>query len=247
MSPRVHSDGLGSPYSGGKTLEALSQTERLNQWLFSKLADGVRGDVLEIGSGIGTLSRLILPAADSLVLSDREPGCLDLLRKSYGGNAKVIVAEYDLNGSPPREIASRRFDTIVAVNVIEHVEDDVTLVAHLADLLRPGGKLLVYVPACPFAYGTIDVTLGHYRRYTPATLSALFRQSGLTSEEPRYFNLVGLFGWLVNGRALRRRQLGARQIALFESLVPLVRLEDRFRLPIGLGVYAHAVKTANGA
>ena len=231
---------------GGRTLEVFSQSDRLNEWMFSKFAEAVRGDVLEIGSGIGNLSRLLLRSADSAVLSDVEPHYLELLRNTYAANPKVTVARYDLEGAPPAEIAARRFDAILAVNVIEHVEDDVGLVQRLASLLKPGGRLLVYVPACPFAYGTMDAALGHFRRYTPDSLSALFRRAGLSSDKPRYFNIVGLLGWMLNGLALRREQLPAGQVGLFDKVVPLVRLEDHFRLPLGLGVYAHATKPQNG-
>jgi SAM-dependent methyltransferase len=253
---RTSRDGLGpakldlplreSSLIGGRTLEVLAQTERLNEWLYSKLANAVRGDVLEIGSGIGNLSRLILRSADHAVLTDVEPRYLELLRTRYAGNPKVTVAEYDLDAPPPSEVAARGYDAIVAVNVIEHIEDDVGLVRRLGALLNPGGHLLVYVPACPFAYGTMDAALGHFRRYTPESLRALLREAGLVSPTPRYFNLLGLLGWLFNGWALRREHLPARQMALFDSLVPVVRLEDRFRLPVGLAVYTHARKPTNG-
>ena len=136
----------------------------------------------------------------------------------------------------------RQFDAIVAVNVIEHVEKPDLLVRRLADLLRPGGRLLVYVPACPFAYCALDRTLGHFRRYTPASLSALLSEAGLDPVPPRYFNLIGLLGWMVNGVIFRQNQLWPWAVALFERLVPLARAEDLIRLPLGLGVYTHAVK-----
>ena len=216
-------------------------TPRINAWLYSKLASGMRGDVLEIGSGIGNLSSLIgapptawCSATWSLITC--RPG------GTYAGDPAVQVVRYDLDLPPPDPIAARRFDAIVAVNVIEHIQDDVGLVRRLAALLKPGGRLLVYVPACPFAYGALDVALGHFRRYTPDTLSALLRGAGLAPERPQYINLLGLLGWWWNGRVLRRRQISPSQVAVFERLVPLVRIEDRIRLPVGLGVYTQALK-----
>jgi SAM-dependent methyltransferase len=232
---------------GGRTLEVFADTPRLNRWLYSKLAGHVRGDVLEVGSGIGNLSRLIVAAAASdarIVLSDVEPHYLDALSRTFAGDSRVVVAHYDLDRSPPPEIANHGFDTVIAVNVVEHVRDDVSLVAALATLLRPGGHLAVYVPACPFAYGSLDRALGHYRRYTPASLAALLRAGGLEAPQPRYMNLFGLFGWLVNGRILRRTHLSSLQIAGFERLLPLFRLEDLLRLPVGLGLHVVARKPA---
>ncbi len=227
---------------GGRTLEVFANTPRLNEWLYSKLAAGVRGDVLEIGSGIGNLSRLIARTADRLMLSDVEPHYLEALRRTFAGDPRVEIARYDLDEAPPAPIASRRFDAIVAVNVIEHIKDDAVLVQRLSALLKPGGKLLVYVPACPFAFGALDTALGHFRRYTPETLSSVLQGAGLTPEWPRYVNLLGLLGWWWNGRALGRRQVSPSQMALFERLVPLVSIEDRIRLPIGLGIFTHARK-----
>jgi len=115
-------------------------------------------------------------------------------------------------------------------------------VAALGALLRPGGRLVVYVPACPFAYGSLDEALGHHRRYTPASLAALLAAAGLSPERPRYVNLLGLLGWTLNGRLLRRRRLSKFQIRVFEFLMPVLRLEDRVRLPVGLGLHVAATK-----
>jgi len=240
-----HIDPQQASAIGGRTLEVFTGTPRLNAWLFSKLAPHVQGDVLEIGSGIGNLSRLIVDQAKTVVLSDMETHYLDALAATFAGDRRVTVAPFDLDGEPPSVIATRRFDAIVAVNVVEHIRDDHALVRRLAALLNPGGKLVVYVPACPFAYGSLDRALGHYRRYTPRSLAALLESAGLQTPRPAYMNFFGLFGWALNGRLLRRERLSHRQLAVFERLMSLFQLEDRVRLPIGLGVYVAAQKPAD--
>jgi len=237
-----HIDPQQASAIGGRTLEVFTGTPQLNAWLFSKLAPHVHGDVLEIGSGIGNLSRLIVDQAKSVVLSDMEAHYLDALAAAFVGDRRVTVAPYDLDGEPSSAIASRQFDTIVAVNVVEHIRDDNALVRRLTALLKPGGKLVVYVPACPFAYGSLDRALGHYRRYTPESLAALLESAGLQTPRPAYMNFFGLFGWVINGRLFRRERLSHRQLAVFERLMSLFRLEDLVRLPIGLGVYVAAQK-----
>jgi SAM-dependent methyltransferase len=171
-----------------------------------------------------------------------EPHYLDALSRAFAVDPRVTVAHYDLDRAPPPEIANRTFDTVIAVNVVEHVRDDAALVKALATLLRPGGRLALYVPACPFAYGSLDRALGHHRRYTPAVLSALLRAGGLDAPPPRYMNLFGLLGWWVSGRILGRTHLSRFQIGSFERLLPLFRLEDRLRLPLGLGLHVVARK-----
>jgi SAM-dependent methyltransferase len=227
---------------GGRSLEVFADTPRLNRWIVSKLVAGVRGDVLEIGSGIGNISRLIRPHCDSLVVTDTEAQYLEALRRLFAGDAGVTAAAFDLDFEPPPAIVARRYDAIVAVNVMEHIADDQALCARLAGLLKPGGHLLIYVPASPVAYGTLDEALGHHRRYTLATLTALLRGASLDPGQPRYVNLLGLAGWYVAGRLLRQRLLSPWAVALFERLVPLLSLEDRVALPVGLGLCTLATK-----
>jgi SAM-dependent methyltransferase len=228
---------------GGRTLEIFGRTPKVNAWIYSKFADHVHGDVLEIGSGIGNLSRLILKDAESAVLTDVETRYIEQLGEEFGHDARVMVTRFNLDEPAPEEIARRRFDAIVAVNVIEHIEDDRRAVATLASLLKPGGRFLIYVPAVPLAYGTLDRMLGHYRRYTAKSLAELLRGAGLEPGPVRYFNFFGLLGWFANGRILRRKRLSESQIALFERLVPLLRIEDHVQLPIGLGVISCAAKS----
>jgi SAM-dependent methyltransferase len=230
--------------TGGRTLEMFSNTPKINQWIYSKLASGVRGDVLEIGSGIGNLSRLIVRDADRAVLTDMEPHYLEALRHELGDGDRVQVARFDLDEEPPPEVARRRFDAIVAVNVIEHLRNDLEAVGRLAALLKDGGKLLIYVPACPFVYGKLDESLGHYRRYTPASLTAVLEAVGLQPTPPRYMNALGLVGWFLNGRILQQRLIPAAQLRLMERMVDILRLEDRVRLPIGLNLITQATKVA---
>ncbi|MES1157906.1 MAG: methyltransferase [Haliangium ochraceum] len=230
---------------GGLTLEGFARAPRINAWIYGKFAGGVSGDVLEIGSGIGNLSRLILPDARSLVLTDVEPSYLRALERDLATD-KVAVVPWNLDEPPPPALtaAGPRFDTIVAVNVIEHLRDDRAAAGALASLLRPGGRLLVYVPACPRAFGTLDEALGHHRRYTRATLAALLEGAGLVTSRPRYMNRLGLFGWLMSGRVLKRRVLSTRMIGWFEQIVDLARALDVLLtpLPLGLGLVTQARK-----
>ena len=228
-----------------RTLELFAETPRLNHWLYAKLAPFVKGDVLEIGSGLGTLSRFIvagLADTERAVLSDAEPDYLHALAAAFADDARVAIVRYDLDGPPPPALAGRRFDTILAVNVVEHIADDRALCATLAALLAPGGRLVVYVPACPFAFGALDRAVGHHRRYSPASLRALLAGAGLATTPPRYVNLAGLVGWLLAGKLLQRERLGRWPMTLFERLMPVIALEDRVRLPVGLGLYAVAEK-----
>ena len=242
-SPRFPT-GEQAAHVGGLTLEEFARAPRINAWIYGKLRAAIEGDVLEIGSGTGNLSRLILGDARRLVLTDVDPRYLDTLRRDLAGDARVEVTPWNLDDPPPAILTrgGRQFDTIIAVNVIEHLRDDQSAARALASLLKPGGSLLVYVPACPWAFGSLDVALGHHRRYTRASLRALLRGAGLDPLRLRYMNRLGLLGWLVSGRVLGRRVLSARMIALFDRIVGLARAVDFFLAPLpwGLGLVARA-------
>lgn len=231
--------------TGGRVLEMHAGTPRLNEWYYSKFRSKVRGDVLELGCGIGNISRLLARDADTLVATDVEDTYLGPLRDELGPHCEVMA--YDLEGPPPAAIAERRFDVVISMNVLEHVLDDAGAVRRLVGLLRPGGHVLTYVPAMPFAFSDMDKNLGHHRRYTRASFGALMTGAGLEVERLEYMNVLGLLGWWVNGKLLRRQIADPTQVRTFERLVPLVRLEDRVRVPVGLGVIAHARKPGEPA
>jgi SAM-dependent methyltransferase len=229
-----HPEGTGA---GLHALEALSTADNLGAWVVSRFSQHLRGDILEIGSGIGSIGRLLLPWARSLMLTDLEPSLVAGLKVQFAAEPRVSATVYDLEGAPPPEVASRRFDTIVAVNVLEHIEDDAAALEHLRARLKTDGRVCIYVPAGPFAFGSLDLAVGHHRRYTAQSLDALLTRAGLERlRPPRYMNVLGLLGWFVNGRVLRRRNLPVGQLALFNRLVPLLRLEDRLVAPVGLGL-----------
>jgi len=228
--------------TGGRVLEMHAATPKLNAWYYDKLREHVTGDVLELGAGIGNISKLLAADARTLLATEVEESHLAKLRAELAGRPNVEVARYDLEEPPPDAIATRRFDTVLSMNVLEHVKDDVRAVRELARLLRPGGWMLTYVPALPLAYGPMDAALGHHRRYTTKSFAALMRSANLHVERCEYMNVLGLAGWLVSNKLLRRDTPDPSQVGLFEKLVPLVRLEDRVRVPFGLGVICHAHK-----
>jgi SAM-dependent methyltransferase len=187
--------------------------------------------VLEIGSGIGNLSQFLVDRA-SVVLTDTAPEYLARLRERFGHLPSVEVMRLFL---PHIEapVAQRRFDTIVCLNVLEHVADDDLSLHAMTSLLDHHGRLILLVPALPGLYGSLDRALGHVRRYTSRELRTKFDRGGLRMRHLEYFNLAGLPGWWLTGRVLRREIIPAASLRVFDALVPLFRLE-RF-LPWRLG------------
>jgi SAM-dependent methyltransferase len=189
--------------------------DRLRRWIGRR--------VLEIGSGIGNLSAFLLDR-DRLVLTDTREEYLAQLRERFADRRNVRVARLYLPNDH-QDVADERFDTIICLNVLEHVEDDAGSLAAMRDLLAPGGRLVLLVPALPALYGAMDRALGHYRRYTRAGLVNLFRDSGFDVPHVEYFNLAGVPGWWFAGRVLGRDTIPRGSLRLYDRLVPLFRLE----------------------
>ena len=221
---------------GAATLDRLSEAPRYNRWMFERLRHWLGRRVLEIGSGIGNLSAFLLDS-ERLVLSDTDSYYLDRLRERFAALPQVAVAQLRLpsfNGELERE----RFDTVICLNVLEHVRDDMLSLATVYRLLQPGGRLVLLVPALPALYGTLDRALGHFRRYTAAELRHMFRATGFRMRHLEYFNLAGVPGWWLTGRVLRRTMIPANALRWYDALVPLFQLERFLPWRIGQSLIA---------
>ena len=196
---------------------------RYNRWMYDRLRRWIGRRVLEIGSGIGNLSAFLVDR-DRLVLTHTREEYLAQLRERFADRHNVRVARLYLPNDH-QDIAGEHFDTIICLNVLEHVEDDAGSLAAMRDLLAPGGRLVLLVPALPALYGAMDRALGHYRRYTRAGLVKLFRASGFDVPHVEYFNLAGVPGWWFAGRVLGRDTIPRGSLRLYDRLVPLFRLE----------------------
>jgi SAM-dependent methyltransferase len=224
--------------AGAETLQIMQAAPQYNRWQYSRIAPYLGRRICEIGSGIGNMSRLILDSAPELLIpTDTDSYYREALRRQFEGCPNVVVEELTL----PDMSAGERFDqfgldTVVALNVIEHIAEDLDAVRSMAGMLRPGGRAIILVPALPGLFGSLDRELGHQRRYTRKSLSRLMHNAGFRVEQIFYFNLVGTLGWWVNARMRQVPRIPIQQLRRFDRLVPLLRFEDRVPLPLGQSV-----------
>jgi SAM-dependent methyltransferase len=219
-------------------LEALESAVNYNRWVADLTLPYLGDDPIEIGSGIGVSASLWLDAGvPRLTVTDVDDETLRELHARFDGDARVAVRRLDLASAETGEHSA-----LVALNVLEHIEDDVAALRNAARLLRPGGRIVLFVPAFPFAMGKFDREIGHYRRYTKASARAAFERAGLSPEVVRYVNAPGLLAWFVGMRLLGLRPSEGPVLRMWDGgVIPVVRaLESRVRMPFGQSVLAVA-------
>jgi SAM-dependent methyltransferase len=198
--------------------------------------------VMELGPGLGHFAaELDALGLDRLVLADSEEYALEHLRRRFAGRDTVEIVQLEVPG--PVDIG-QPVDTIVAMNVIEHIDDDVGALRDLATALVPGGHVVIWVPGYPQLYGDFDRKVGHVRRHTPKTLREHVTRAGLHVEVCRPLNLLGGIAWWL---AVRRGGVGypkPRLVWLYDNVaIPVTRsLERRVRVPFGQTVFCVASK-----
>ncbi|MDQ6750273.1 MAG: class I SAM-dependent methyltransferase [Actinomycetota bacterium] len=222
-------------------LENLARARRLCAWMFEQFAPFVRGEVIEVGAGIGTFSHeLLARGAESLLLIEPAEVCAEALRARFGADPRVEVAAELLPDSPALRERARRADFLLCQNVLEHIPDEEAAVAAMAAALRPGGRLTILVPAHPRLYNCLDRRYGHERRYSRERLARIVGGAGLELSALYSFNLLGVPGWWVN--SLRSAPgITPGSLRAYEALVRAwAPIERRVRLPWGLSLIAHA-------
>src|SRR5439155_1403540 len=184
-----------------ETLELMSAAPRYNAWQYEVIAPYLGRRVLEVGSGIGNISEQLLRAPrELLVLTDTDPWYREQLARRFAARPEVAITELTLpDPTAPARLAAHRLDTIVALNVVEHIENDVGALRTMRDLLVRDGRVVVLVPAHQALYGELDRELGHFRRYDKTSLGKAYQRAGLVVEHLLWFNRVGTLGWWFHG------------------------------------------------
>lgn len=213
--------------SGPEILDSLSSAHRFNLWMADTIRPYVGKRVLEIGAGMGNLSRCLAPRREIYVASDIDGEHLARLRLRLSHRPNFRAIECDLSRAADFDSVRGRIDTIICLNVLEHVDDDAGGLRNMFEALEPGGRAIVLVPEGMSIYGEIDRVLGHFRRYSEDELKSKARAAGFEVEHFLNFNRITRPGWYLNGRILKKRSFSRFQLAIFDALVPLWRRMDR--------------------
>jgi SAM-dependent methyltransferase len=220
-------------------MDRMADAENYNEWLLERGRPFIGRRVLDFGAGVGTFTAVLAARGAAVVAVEPDPEFTPRLHERFDTDDRVTIVADD-EGWLSGDCARERFDTVLCLNVLEHIEDDGIVLRALRDSLVPGGHLLLLAPAHRFLFGEIDRNVGHERRYSRAPLRALLEEAGLDPVEVRYVNPVGAVGWLVSSRLLRRNQVPTGPLRFYDRIVPALQRLDRLPLPFGLSVWAVA-------
>ncbi len=216
-------------------LDALSRMQSLApyyQWSVELIAPWIGQRVLDAGCGIGNATEHLKERAEYVLAADLSPKNLQVLQKRFAEAENVEPAQLDLD-KDIHEITSRKIDTIVCLDVLEHVEDDCGLLMRFNEMLQPGGHLLIKVPAGRWLFGSIDEASGHFRRYTKSELRQKAQRCGWDVIKLHYMNIFGVLPYFIKSRVLKKRAnfsrtMSRKQLERIRKILPVLKRIDRF-------------------
>lgn len=224
--------------SGHVTLESLAGAPSISKWYLDQFRPYLGERVLEAGCGAGNLTSHLIDRKQ-LTAIDLDDGHLERIRSRFGHLENVTIATGDLEDPDTFGDLSGEFDSVLCVNVLEHLEHPEVAVKGFTQVLKGGGHALVLVPGHDWLFSAADEALGHTKRYNRANLVSLLENAGLEVVEIRQFNRLGVFGWMIN-KTLQRTNIGRMQARMFGLLMPLARLVERITVLPGLSWIAIA-------
>lgn len=208
----------------GSDLEVLADMPNYYSWIMETFGPHVRGDVVEYGAGIGTVSQRLAPLATTLTLVEPSANLIPSLVERFNpaGHVKVVNA---LLEDHVATLSEQSIDTLVLVNVLEHIKDDSAALGAMLRALRRGGNLLIFVPALQFLMSRLDRMLGHFRRYHRPDLIQKVSAAGGSVKTCKYVDVFGVGPWLLLNTLLRNTGFNPA----------LVALNDRYAVPLSKG------------
>ena len=231
---------------GSSTLQAISNANKFNRWMYENIRPYIKGNVLEIGSGIGNISEYLLNEHKA-TLSDINPDYCHYLQNRFKGNVSLegimgidlVDTEFDIKYAG----ITKKYGTVVLLNVIEHIKEHDKALINIQKLLSSGGRLIMLAPSYEALYCKIDKGLGHYRRYTKDTMQLLLENNGFNVVHSQYFNFTGILGWYVFGKLLGKEKIGNGEMKVYETLVPIIKIIDQLTNRVaGLSIIQVGIK-----
>ena len=230
----------------------MGQMDNYYRWILANFGGTIGRRVWDAGAGVGHVTQLLADREDvELVLATEfTDQNLETLRQRFGATPGVEIGFCDLTSPESLALREHQVDTIITLDVLEHLEDDRAAIERYRDVLQPGGHLLVKVPAHPFLYGTMDEASLHYRRYRRSELREKLAGAGFEVSKVRPMNMVATLPYFLKGRILKKQRnfsnaIDGGKLGFYNQLMPWFERFERVVPPLfGLSLIAIARKPA---
>jgi len=215
---------------GDRTLNAIQKADNFNKWMYEQIKPFLKGNIVEIGSGVGTFSKLVAKdfPDNKFVVSDLDTDYVKQLKKEFEQNKNISAYKIDLGKKEDYKQIKDKVDTVFALNVLEHVKEDVQTMNDVYNLLKPGGRFIILVPTHQWLYSPIDKAVGHWRRYNKRMMKKRIAQTPFKLKKMFYFNAPAIAGWIVNGKILKKSEIDDSAMGLFNKLVPFFKVIEKY-------------------
>lgn len=220
----------------GKDLEAMSFAINYHKWIIDEFRPLLGKDIVEVGAGTGDFSMLLL---------EEKPNSLSLVEPSEMFEILQVKIAEKPNGTKIRKFDSifaniaevikieQKPDSIIYVNVMEHIEDDKKELKIIHETLAPNGRVFIFVPALKFLYGEFDKKIGHFRRYTKPELVEKVEETGFEILQVKYFDILGIAPWFIKYQLLRSSSLESSAVEVYDKfVVPFAKKFESFSTPM---------------
>ncbi len=216
-------------------LKNVSKMQNYVRWLYGEIKPHIGSNILEVGAGMGAITSLI----EKDKLCSITPIDKEKYQINFSGNK---IEKIDITGNISMLI-DKKFNTVVCINVLEHIRDDLLAMKNMNKLLEDKGKIVIIVPAIKCIYGKIDKANKHCRRYSKDEIMSKIKESGFEINYFKYINFIGIFGWIFQNHILnsqRHREVDLKRFDLACGI--LAKIESVIKLPIGLNMLIVASK-----
>lgn len=225
-------------------MDIMGEMDNYYSCLYSILKHHVGSTILDIGCGEGSF--ITNMKNKKLIYGiDIEKSEIKKARKRFAKQKHIICTEGDFSDKKiVQKLKKRKFDTIISINVFEHLKNDRKAIKDVYDILDRGGTFLLVVPAFSKLYSRIDREVGHYRRYDKKELIKKLEKNNFEIQDVFYLKFLEAIGYFIVGKLLNRTLTPhSKGIMLYDKLIPIIwKIENIFRLPFGSSIVAIAKK-----
>ena len=220
-------------------LEIMSRSTNYRDWIYSQMNAYIGERVVEIGAGIGNFTVLLKDKQLVIPVDNYGPAVI-YLNKLFAGHDNITPVEMDISGKHLTDLKKFALDTCICTNVLEHTDDDEAVLTNIFEILNHVGHLTLLVPAFKSLFGSIDLLVGHRRRYNKKELESKLKKAGFNIIKLYFMNSIAVPGWFFNNRIIRLQKESIFQVLFFDRfIVPWLKHFERIiPPPVGLSLVA---------